>query len=248
MSDTAVADNEKDISENESTEGQEDAGHEGQDDGSEGSDAEGLGEDGLAEEEVGDGAGRQPSRSQRRIERLAEETRTERARADRLERDLADERQRRQRESESDEQLRLAAMTEGERFDFLRNKDRRENDAKLGQIQFGINDSNDRSAFREICNKTPALAKLAPEVEKLLAEARRAGQNPSREILGDILLGRKAREKAPAQVSKQRVAAQQERQRQTGKPGGGRGDVSGGRPGKSESAEERRARIEGYRF
>jgi hypothetical protein len=168
--------------------------------------------------------------------KLREERREERLRADRLERELQDLRRDREEARarasvESPEQLaaRLALMSPEERIDYKLEQAEKRNSAILQQQQFTMSDQADRMEYQTKAATDPRYSKYAPEVEAKLAEARRTGGNPKREVVLKYILGEKLLANA-SKTEPQRKAAAASVKRQTTSPMNGKGDqVSAGR-------------------
>lgn len=192
---------------------------------------------------------RQPTRGENRVARLARETAEARAEAAAARREADELRQQRQTaqpsETQAQRQERLAAMTEGQRLEYLLNESNANTQAQLAQIKFESWDTGDRSEFKALCAANPAVAKLADKVEDALRQMRSTGQNASRETVAKYLLGEMALSRAPRAAAKGARTAAAGRERQQGRPGAGRSDTAApsGRKGGDERAQ-RRARLE----
>lgn len=238
--------------EDDAGEGAADDGHEAEDavDGGEDLDAdEDEGQEGGQPAEVAQGGERPRSkgRGAERFQELARQNREYRERQDRLEQQLrdvqADRGRQSQQETERQEQERLALMTDAERFEYYRNKDRQEFGRQLAGLQFQMADSADRTAFEAKAARLPAFAAVADEVETLLANERRQGRNPARETVATYLIGQKAIERAARANGKQGRQAAAGRQRQQARPAGGKGDVASNRQQMGQ-VDARRRRLE----
>lgn len=235
-------------------EGAEDDGAEGgADDGHEAEDALHGGEDLDADEDDGQ-EGRQAAevaprrgRGADRFQELSRQNRELRERVERQEREFqaaqAERQRQSQQETERQEQERLALMTDAERFEHYRAKDRQEFGRQLAGLQFQMADSADRTAFEAKAARVPAFAAVADQVETLLASERRQGRNPGREAVATYLVGQKAIERAARANGKQGRQAAAGRQRQQARPAGGRGDVASNRQ-QAGQADARRRRLE----
>lgn len=258
MSDLSLADDEEDFANGESNESDLEAdADEGEGDAVDGDQGEDDEEDGAGSEE-GDGSEdrnearqveRKPNRGAERFKALSERTRAAEERAERAEREAVEARriaeQRATKETEQEEQLRISVMSDVERFDYLRQKDRREFDQRLFAHEFRTADAADRTAFESKAARNPALAKIADEVESVLRNERSQNRNPTRETVAAFLIGKRALERAGGANTRQGKKAAVERQRQVARPAASRGDVSAERRGGSDNAKARAKRLEG---
>lgn len=213
--------NGKEVSD-ESPEGDGDADAEGSEDQGQDdqADDEGEGQEGLAKS----------SRGKNEFARLRAERREERARADRLEREIAAIRADRERdrareavETPEQEAARLALMSPEERIDYKLAKAEQQNQQFLRQQAFMSADQQDKLAYKEKALDDPRYAKYGAEVEEKLAEARRTGGNPSREVVLKYLLGEKLLASKKSETVKK--AAEASVRRQTTSPGSSKGDL-----------------------
>lgn len=236
---------------NENVEVETDEGEEqgGVDDVDEGQDAEAEEEDeGVTPRR--EAARRQPERETavQRAQRLAREARAE---ADRNARELAELRAEMQRarqpaaETPEQEAARLALMDPEQRSEYRLNKALENQNRQFAQMQARLADQTDKSAFLAACAADPLLKSVAAEVETELANIRRQGQNVDREALANYLIGKRARTRAPAAVSKQRKAGERAIARQQTRPGAGRSDRE---PEDRRSNDARRRRLEDVVF
>lgn len=109
-------------------------------------------------------------------------------------------------------------------------------------LELRLMDQADKSAFESKAAVNPKYAKYADAVEKELANARRAGQNATREQVLIYIVGKEAlNPKTSANTTKQKQQAQQRVAAARGTPTGARSDAGSGRSSRSESAarEER---------
>jgi hypothetical protein len=203
---------------------------------------EGEGEDaGSIDNEGGDEteAGQEPEaiqgeerlgRRERRIQALRQEARESNERAARFERELAEERARRQPqqqgESPQEESARLNLMTTEERLEYKLNKAIQANTLQMNITRYQAADMADRAAYQSKAAVDSKYKKYEAEVEQVLADSRRAGRDFDRETVLRYVLGGKVlnNNKEP-----QRQRGQENIRRQTARADSGRGDVSGTR-------------------
>ncbi len=174
--------------------------------------------------------------------------RAQRARAQAAERELAEERRQRQEDrqrlqaleqriaqdpqaqarAEAEWQERLEMMTPAQAAQAVMQRGRQEFGQALQAVQFQANDRADKAAYDAEARVNPIHRKYRAEVERVLAEERRVGRNPDREVILDVLYGREMRlagtRAAPGQrrAAAARVAAAQTRPtgaRSTANPG-----------------------------
>lgn len=151
-----------------------------------------------------DQAQQRQSRGSERIRRQQELNRQERERADRLERELAEERARsaaraefeqtqlRQREA-AEEQQAMAAMSDGERATYLMAKELKGLKGALAQQQRQSQDSTDRIGFDAMLRANPRFEKYRAKVEDMARQVSSQGGFLAREIILDTLIGRDLR-------------------------------------------------------
>lgn len=141
---------------------------------------------------------------------------------------------------------RVALMAPEEKYEHLLNKQKQEQNARFGALEFRMHDAADRSAFASQCARVPAYASIENDVEAALTQARREGNNPLRETVAKYLIGERAVAKALAGgAQRQKTKGRENIARQTVKQPAGRSDVrsSGERSG-SDSATARKTRLE----
>jgi hypothetical protein len=130
---------------------------------------------------------RQPSRSENRVAKATRDAKEAKERSDRLEREMADLRAsirpQTSQPQETPEQRRdrLALMEPVERMEYLLNESRQETQRTLQRMEFENADRADQLAYEGLCQKAPVAAKLKDEVEKRLADMRKAGTTAPRE-------------------------------------------------------------------
>jgi hypothetical protein len=116
----------------------------------------------------------------------------------------------------------------------------------LNQVRGETLDAIDRTRFETRAEASPARKRLASEVERHIADLRRAGNyQASRDQVFHLLLGMEVDRKASVAGPRQRAQARARVERETVRPGNARGDV--GREGRSRvDADEqflRRTRV-----
>jgi len=181
------------------------------------------------------------SRAADRIANLA----AERARADakaaqlqqQLEEVLKAQRDTASRQTQDDEQRRLAEMDPNDRVAYLANKQAEALQSQIAQLQFQLHDGQDRAAFQARALNDKLFAKYADKVEAKLTELRGQGANASRGdilkyFLGDALLEQRAKSGGSKERASGRMTSAQ------GKPVSAKGDVSGGARG-GKTVEQR---------
>lgn len=193
------------------------------------------------------------SRSERRFQKLANETREAKEEAANAKRRLDEiERQRnipnaeemRRRELVEEEEARLAGPEAFADLKIRRSEGRIA--AQLNGMAFRQADIDDKASFRELAADHPAIKAIAAEVEETLAQYRRNGNNPTREAVAKYLLGDRLLKRAPAQQRRQVKDGQRRVAAQTTRRGtGGGGDVRrDGRPA-ADSLKAIEARLKG---
>lgn len=186
---------------------------------------------------------RQPSRRDRRLEATLKIAREANERAERAER-LVAERTAQPQESPQARAERLAMMDPDDRVAYLLNEQQQRTDQRLAQIEFRATDSADRTAFEGMCARNPVAAKLKDQVEERLAELRRTNLTAPRETVLKYLLGERALANAGRANGNANRRADENRTRQTARPGSPRSDTSGGRTGGVSEQEARFKRLE----
>lgn len=181
-----------------------------------------------------------PTRGANRIQTLAAERAAEKARADALERELAEIRSQRQQQSQLEaqraEQERLALMDPAERLEHQMNQ-------RLARIEFQSWDANDRVAFESMAAGNPAVARLKAEVEQTFQAQVAQGKPIDRQTIAAFLIGQKALAAAPRARAAGKRASEAGKERNTARPASGRGDVPAARNRSADPAAARRARL-----
>lgn len=141
---------------------------------------------------------------------------------------------------------RVALMSPEEKYEHLLNKQKQEQNARFGALEFRMHDAADRSAFASACARVPAYAAIEADVEAALAQARREGNNPLRETVAKYLIGERAVAKALAGGKTRQAAKGADNiRRNTAKPVQGRSDTAAPRErAGADSAAARRSRLE----
>ena len=153
-----------------------------------------------------------PSRRENRVQALARRTREAEDRALRAETErdaLKNTRSAPQTNPEESRRVRdekLALMDPQERRDFLRDEEMKELKQSMALSRFQTQDMMDRTGF-EAEIKGTALEKMKGEVERLYADALKAGNFVPRLSLLDYVIGKQAREKLKQPAGKAIVAA-----------------------------------------
>ncbi len=128
-------------------------------------------------------------------------------------------------DQQREETERVAVMTDSERFDYYRQKDRAELGREIGTLKFQLGDTADRTAFENLCARTPALSAIRDEVEARLAAERRNGINVPRETVAKFLRGERALQRASGAKTRQAKNGAVRIEREKGRPSNSRGDV-----------------------
>jgi hypothetical protein len=151
-------------------------------------------------------------------------------------------------EQQNLERERLALMPPEEKFEYLLNKQKQDQDARFGAIQFQMQDGADRIAFQSLAARSDdigkAYASVSDEVEKRLGEMRHRGGNADRETIAKYIIGERAVARLSRAKPRQAAKGQQNIQRQTTRPAPARGDIQGGQRRGGSEAEGRRSRLD----
>ena len=129
-------------------------------------------------------------------------------------------------ETPEQEAAKLALMEPEQRQEYRFNKAQQAMERRLAAIQYQTADAMDKGAFAAQAASNPVLKRLAPAVEKKMAELRAQGmQNiPDRSVLAKFLLGEQILERAPKAVERQRSEGERRIAQQRGRGGAGRSD------------------------
>lgn len=125
--------------------------------------------------------------------------------------------QRRQLEARRKQELDEARMQGPEAYADVRDRHLRE-DYQADTRAREIRDADDRNAlrFERVCDRDPLVNSVRREVEAEIQRLKAQGvPSPDREIVADVILGRRYRERAGRSISKQRRQASETVQRQT---------------------------------
>lgn len=241
-------DNEEEV--DETPEGEEDESSEGSFEDDEGGEDEGDEDEGSPAGRTPEGDGEEPSgrqrpqatqRFQRRVAReIDRATAPLREELDRLRAQTAQPRT--PQETPAQRQTRLDAMDPWEREAYLREEQEARHRNDIAQIRFETADAADRTAFESECARNPTASKLKAEVEQRLADMRRNGTNAPRGTVLRFIIGDRALANAGKVKGRQQKTAEQNRQRQAGRPGNSRSDQGGGRERGGLSEREARAK------
>ena len=185
--------------------------------------------------------------------RLREERREARERADRLERELAEVRRaqlgRGAEEARRAEDERLALMSTEEKLAYYRQQDQRVADQRFSTLQFQLQDERDADRFERLCDRNPAIAAVAEEVDRVLAAERAAGRaGASREIIAKYVIGDRALKNAGRTKGKAVKRAEASKKRETASAGATRSQQTKSDSRGGSEAEQRRKRLEGITF
>jgi len=236
-------------------EGQEGLDAEGlEDDADDGDDDEGEGDSAGAEEGEGEEAStraghdeqvRQPSRAERRVQQALREAKDAKAEVARLKSLVERPAPQQPQETPAQRAERLAMMEPEDRIRYEVNEQVGGLRREFATLSFQMQDSGDRTAFESLCARNPVAAKLHDQVEDRLAEMRAAGTTAPRETVLKYVIGDRALANAARAGTKARKTAAGNIQRQTARPGSGRGDAADtGRRGSKTLAE----RLEGVKL
>ena len=153
-------------------------------------------------------------------------------------------------EQEAAERARLELMAPDEKVEYLLRKQEQGFNARFSQLQYQTWDANDRQSYVAACAdqtaRGKALASVRDEVERQRDQLISQGKAvPDRATIAAYLIGQRVLNNGAKAVKKQAAKGAENIQRQTAKPGAGRGDVGGGneRRGGSET-EQRKSRLE----
>jgi hypothetical protein len=155
--------------------------------------------------------------------------------------------ERRQAETEEQERARVELMTDAERFEHYRRKDREAHAREMQELKFQQWDMNDRSEFRAMCREDPLVARVKDRVEAEYERLKAQGRPVSREVLANLEIGKLMREKQATAGTRQRKRAEERVQRETTRPPRTRSDTPSNRQrrGNEDTPAARRARLEG---
>jgi len=149
------------------------------------------------------------------------------------------------------EQEQVAMMSPAQVAQYYAQKSEQNISHRLQQMQFGLQEQADRTAFGVLQQTNPLARKYAAEVEKVVAEQLRNGMTVRREVALKYVVGEKMMERAAAAGTRQGKAAAARVTGATVKPGRGNGDASsdrGGRRGGDPSEAELERRLGSVKF
>lgn len=154
--------------------------------------------------------------------------------------------ERRAQETEAQEAARLELMTEGERIAYYREKDKKDYESKLNNVQFQIWDSTDRSEFRQLVREDPLVAKVKDKVEAEYERLKAQGRPVSRELIANQEIAKMVRDNRQRAKTKQTRRAEDGIRRETTKPTRTRSEAPSerGRRSREDTPEARRKRLE----
>jgi len=194
---------------------------------------------------------RRPGRREREAAKIAALT----ERLERQERELASIRSHPQRQPQADpaevarreqaEREQVAVLPLDHQIAYWRDKDRRENQQNLVNLQAQMADSTDRMAWEAKAANDPVRKRFSDRIEQALQAERAQGRNFSRDILFYALYGHEVDQQRAKQGNKQREAAQRRVRAQTTQPGGARSDVTRQRAPADDSIEAAYQRVFG---
>ncbi len=150
-----------------------------------------------AEEGQVDDEARRPSRATSAVQKAKSLAREAAAKADRLERELQELRAERERarqpqgETPEQEAAKLSLMTAEERMDYKFEKATQAHQRQINLIAFQSADNADKAAYQAKGAYDPRFKKYEADVERLLAEERKAGRSFPRETILKFVLGEK---------------------------------------------------------
>jgi hypothetical protein len=132
---------------------------------------------------------------------------------------------------QAEEEARVEMMTPAQVARYYAEKTRRDVAQVISGQSFTIQDRIDKQTFDADVRNNPLLARVAPRVEQVLAEERRAGRNTDRLIVAKYLLGDEMMTRHQTGAPRQRKAAAGRVNGQGGRPVNGAGDAQrqGGR-------------------
>lgn len=194
-------------------------------------------------------APRQPSRADNRVREATRIAAEAKARADLLERELGEMRNRQNQqpvETQAQFNERLNAMEPWDRTEYLRQLDAQRTSNTLAQMQFQQADTLDKASYESLAVRYPVAAKLRDDVEARLAEIRRGGTTAPRETVLRWVIGDRAIANAGRATGKAQRAATANIERQTARAPNARADAqaSGGRGSNTTAARDKR--LAGY--
>lgn len=227
--------------------------------GQEGDDAEGTDDLGTERDDGGPDGGDDPrsqERPARQVGRAAARIQRQQAELADLRRELAEVRNIRQApavdpqaqvRAEQEERDRVAMMPPEDQARYWYDKGIRQTQGAMAGIESRLLDRMDRAEFQAKVGADARAARLAPEVERVIAQERAAGNYRStRQDAYWYLLGRQTDERMGREAPKQRAAAQRRVAGQRTRPVNGAGDAAQPRNRQGgDDIEAVRARLRG---
>jgi len=185
------------------------------------------------------------SRGESRVQRLANEARDLRRRLEEVERGRSQPQQQADpyagARAEQEFVASLELMSPSQAMIAVRDRERQIMGAALQQQQATLLDRQDRRDWEQSCRDNRTRARLAPQVEQMVADARRQGNfNLDRETAYKYALGDEIDRRGRAEAPRQRAAAQRRVASQTTRPGNGRGDAPRGNARRDQASEDER--------
>jgi hypothetical protein len=164
-----------------------------------------------------------PSRATEAVRQAKARAKAAEAERDRLQKEMMDllrERQAPQapRVDPEMERQRLELMSDGERYEYLRQKDRRELEGQLQRISLQLEVQNDAAAFNAMMAARPEFKRFAGQVEELFQALLSAGRPQPREAILDNVIGKAVREKGSKVLAKARETGAENIRRQQTRP------------------------------
>ena len=226
---------------------EEDGQEVGQADGQEGDGEESHDEEGQEVEGEGEEpAPKRVSRAEKRFQTLARTANEAKARAEKLEREVAEyraeQRQRQQQATQETPEARAARRALMDPLDVMR-EDLAESEKRtrdlLHQQSLIAQESNDKASYNAILREAPHLKKYDGEVEKIRREQQERGIFVPREVLLDLAIGRAARAAAVKGAPKAKAKAAERLAGQKTNPTRASGDTATARGRQGDSPEKR---------
>ena len=185
-----------------------------------------------------------PSRASEAVRRAKAEAKTAREERDRIQREMLDllkGQQTQQRAPDPEvEQRRLELMSDGERYEYLRQKDKAEMSAQLQRISLQLEVQNDASVFKAMISGRPEFKRFEGQVEERFQALMAAGKPQSREAILKYLIGETIYQKGGKALAKARETGAENIRRQQTRPTNSRSNVSGNESRDSYDAAEAR--------
>jgi len=192
-----------------------------------------------------DQVARQPSRASEAVRRAKAEAKAAREERDRLQREMMDLLRERQAPQPPHvdpemERQRLEVMSDGDRYEYLRQKDKAEMSAQLQRISLQLEVQNDASVFKAVVAGRPEFKRFEGQVEERFQALMAAGKPQSREAILKYLIGETIYQKGGKALAKAREIGAENIRRQQTRPTNSRSNVSGNDSADTYSAAEAR--------